>query len=189
MIPVLLFVIEDEDDRTFMTNLFIQYQKLMYSTILKIISDSWMADDIFQISLEKLIKKVDLLKTMNQDHLIGYIITTCRNTALNICYQQRKYSSLVEETQHKCFEDTVSPDHDVEIYIIKQYNLESLRQIWADLDDRSRILLESKYILEKKDTEIAHDLGMKTESVRMALTRARRKAFCLMEKIINEPRE
>ena len=189
MIPVLLFVIEDEDDRIFMTNLFIQYQKLMYSTILKIISDSWMADDILQMSLEKLIKKIDLLKTMNQEHLIGYIITTCKNTALNICYQKKKYSSLVEEAQHECFEDTVSLDHDVEIYIMKQYNLECLRRIWTNLDIRSRILLESKYILEKNDTEIAHDLGMKTESVRMALTRARRKAFYLMEEIINDPRE
>lgn len=42
-------------------------------------------------------------------------------------------------------------------------------------------MLEARYILEKTDAEIGKSLGLTPSSVRMVLTRARRKAFDLME--------
>ena len=43
-----------------------------------------------------------------------------------------------------------------------------------------RLLLEGKYILGYTDAELADMLGCKKSSVRMKLTRARRRAFQLM---------
>lgn len=48
MIPYYILAIEDETDRAYMTALFFQYQKLMYSTIQKVTNDHWLIDDIFQ---------------------------------------------------------------------------------------------------------------------------------------------
>ena len=45
MIPACILAIEDESDREFMTSLFLQYEKLMYSTIRKVTQDSWLVDD------------------------------------------------------------------------------------------------------------------------------------------------
>lgn len=39
MIPYYILAIEDETDRAYMTALFFQYQKLMYSTIQKVTND------------------------------------------------------------------------------------------------------------------------------------------------------
>lgn len=55
-----------------------------------------------------------------------------------------------------------------------------MTDIWAKLDERSRFVLESRYILEKTDAEIAQTLKVNPNSVRMILTRARKKAFSLM---------
>ena len=55
MIPYYILAIEDETDRAYMTALFFQYQKLMYSTIQKVTNDHWLIDDIFQTSFEHLI--------------------------------------------------------------------------------------------------------------------------------------
>lgn len=52
--------------------------------------------------------------------------------------------------------------------------------LWPKLDPRSRYLLEGTYILEKSAEEIAEDLGIKTSSIRMSLTRAKRKARMLI---------
>lgn len=49
-----------------------------------------------------------------------------------------------------------------------------------------RWLLEARYILDYSDGELARELGVKPDSVRMALTRARRKARRLMESQHNE---
>lgn len=54
MIPYHILAIEDENDREFMTSLYLQYERLMYFTIRKVTQDSWLVDDIFQSTLEKL---------------------------------------------------------------------------------------------------------------------------------------
>ena len=48
MIPVYILAIEDESDREYMTWLYCQYEKLMFSTIRKYTNDSWLVDDIMQ---------------------------------------------------------------------------------------------------------------------------------------------
>lgn len=57
---------------------------------------------------------------------------------------------------------------------------------WPRLDENTRWLLEARYILDYSDGELARELGVKPDSVRMALTRARRKARRLMESQHNE---
>lgn len=59
---------------------------------------------------------------------------------------------------------------------------DQLRIIWPKLDERSKYLLESRYLLEKSNQEMAQYLGIKPESIRMALTRARKNAVQLWHK-------
>ena len=61
MIPYYMLVIEDESDRAFVEGLFINNNRLMFSEIRKIASDPWIADNVMQITLVKLIDKVALL--------------------------------------------------------------------------------------------------------------------------------
>ena len=48
-VPVAILVIEDEDDRTFMENLYSSYHRLMYHTIHLITEDPWITEDILLI--------------------------------------------------------------------------------------------------------------------------------------------
>ena len=69
--------------------------------------------------------------------------------------------------------------------MIHEHELKVLAKIWADLDARTRYILESRYILEKSDAEIAEELQISPQSVRMSLTRARRAARKMMEEAEN----
>ena len=71
----------------------------------------------------------------------------------------------------------------VEVTVLE---LDALAQVWPRLDENTRWLLEARYILDYSDGELARELGVKPDSVRMALTRARRKARHLMESQHNE---
>ena len=82
MIPYLILAIEDESDREFMTTLYLNYRRLIYSEILKIVHDNWAADDVFQSTLIKLINKVDELKKKDAAHLINYVIATAKKYSL-----------------------------------------------------------------------------------------------------------
>lgn len=177
MIPICILAIEDDSDREYMTWLFLQYQKLMYSTILKITQDQWMTDDVLQSSLEKLINKIALLRTLDRNHLVNYIITTCKNTAITEVQSKSKHMDLNFDD---CRDRSPEEDLSMDAWLIRKENIEALEHIWPQLDERSRYLLEARYILGKKAKDIAADLNASPESVRMALTRAKRNAYKLI---------
>ena len=67
-----------------------------------------------------------------------------------------------------------------EVYIHEE-DLEALADMLPKLPEKDRMVLESKYILELSDEEIAKELNIAAKSVRSYLTRARRKAFAMMK--------
>lgn len=58
MIPYCILVIEDDNDREFMTLLFIRFQRLLYKEIYEILKNPWNTEDILQATLVKLIDKI-----------------------------------------------------------------------------------------------------------------------------------
>ena len=179
MIPIIILAIEDPNDRDFMINLYISYNRLMFSEIQKITCDTWASDDVLQISLIKLIEKVSLLRTFERNRLVSYIITTCRNNAYN--YTKKLVSSLeCELIDTDGVDFTVSP---LEQMVIQKEYQNALKLAWNSLDERSKYFLESKYILGKNDQEIAKDLNLNPNSVRMNLTRSRNKFKAKIEEL------
>ena len=180
MIPICILAIEDDDDRAFMAELYLNYRRLMYKEILRIVHNQWEAEDVFQTAIEKLIGKVKELRQKDRDHLVSYLIVTSRHVALNALRNGKKF----EGYSYDDLCDHPDPAHDrraIEEGMIHEHELKVLAKIWADLDARTRYILESRYILEKSDAEIAEELQISPQSVRMSLTRARRAARKMME--------
>ena len=90
MIPFCILVIEDDDDREFMTLLYIRYQRLLYKEIYEILKKPWNTEDILQATLVKLIDKIPELRQKERPQLVGYICAAARNTALNFLRAQDK---------------------------------------------------------------------------------------------------
>ena len=57
-IPPAILAIEDEDDRSFMENLYRSYYRLMYHEIFTVTSDPWLAEDILQNVVISLIRNL-----------------------------------------------------------------------------------------------------------------------------------
>ena len=55
MLPICILAIRDDDDRAYMTRLFVKYQRLMYRTIYDILGDKWATEDVLQTTLLRLI--------------------------------------------------------------------------------------------------------------------------------------
>ena len=76
MLPLMLMAIEDENDREFMERLYLQYHRLIYSEVRKLIQNEDEAEDLMQTVVEKLIHKVDLLRDRERRRLVNYVIST-----------------------------------------------------------------------------------------------------------------
>ena len=180
MLPICILAIEDENDREFMTRVFNQYQWLMYNTVNQVVNDHWQTEDLVQATVEKLIDKLKKLKTMDEQHMVNYIITACKHTAYNeMRYRSRHPIFSIDEEWDT--PDGIYTTHSMELKLIHEEDLQCMAAVWDKLDPRSQYVLEARYILDKTDDEIADFLGIKPDSVRMALTRARKKAYDLME--------
>lgn len=179
MIPFIILAIENPDDREFMADMYLKYKRLMYSECIRILKDPWTAEDVMQTAIEKLIDKIDLLKTLSDTKRINYIITTCRN-------QSKTY--LKKKNRQAKYEISESDGIDIggnepEDLVLKKHTMEIVGDAWSSIDEQTRHLLQSKYILEKADMEIAEEIGINPNSVRTYLSRARNKLRKEIEKL------
>lgn len=167
-------------DKDFIIQLYHDYNPLMFSVAKRYLSDPGVCEDVIQESLEKLIKKIEVLRPMERCILASYVVSTVRNTAINYLKLegriQRHQSSLEERQDNECVSGQYSLD---ELFILKEQT-SKLQAVWPLLSEEDRLLLEGKYILGYSAAELALQLGCKSDSVRMKMTRARRKAFNLM---------
>ena len=175
MLPLVILAIEDESEKVFMTWLYLQYRRLIYSEVRKIVGNTDEAEDLLQSIVEKLIEKLPLLRGMEQSKLVNYIISTAKNTAYNSL--RGKEQEILWEDQEELADPAPMPEE----HILAQEDLYRLARVWIDLDKKTQYLLSAKYILKKSGKEIASDRNMSPDNVRMALVRARRKARQAME--------
>ena len=180
MIPYCILIIEDDNDRDFMSTLYLSYNRLMYREIFKIVNDPWVTEDLMQEVLIKLIDRVKELRAKDRQHLINYVITVSKNKARNYVRDSNRNKEISFDDQVDYSAPYLGRD-EIEFHLIQKDRLKKLISAWHILDERSRLLLEKYYILEMSCTEIAKELGTKPGSVRMALSRARKSAYELLK--------
>lgn len=180
MIPTIILTIENNDDREFMTQLYLDNQYIMYSEIYKLVQDPWVAEDILQDSLVRLIDKIPTLKTLNTRRQVNYVITTVRNQAKNHFRKQSKIDCSSLDDEDSFLFASIACDSNLEETVFLRDDIGHLREIWPQLSEVSQQILERKYFLCQSDAEIAEALSVKPSSIRMKLSRARKEALSLL---------
>lgn len=176
MSPPLLSKLNDPDDRNYMESIYIDYGRLIYSEITKLIGEDPAREDIMQDCLVKLARRVPLLRQMEHPQRANYIITTARNASKNHLRSKSRAAICSLE------DDLTEPAGDLtpEAELFKDFDEHEFHMRWKNLDDTTRTLLEGKYILGQSDAQLAQGLHCKSSSVRMLLSRARRKAQAIL---------
>lgn len=175
MIPIVILSIEDDNDRSFMTEFYLRYERLMYSEIRKIVKDQCDPEDVLQTSLIKLIEKVKLLRSLDERPRVNYLITTVKHTAIT------EMQRLTKRTIHSLDDvewyerEGLHTDESVDDLVERRESVSRMEEVWLLLDDKSRYLLSAKYFLGLEQDEIADELNIKPDSVRMEMSRARKK--------------
>ena len=164
MIPIIILAIENDDDREFMTALYMQYHSLMYKLIFDIVKSPWDTEDILQEVLVKLIDKIPTLKSLERQNRINYVAVACKNTAYNF-FRDKKPEIMLGDDIDQFGDDCPALDE----YFFKEEDLMRLAAVWPLLDEKTRYLLNGKYVLKKSAKELADDLKMPPDNIRMAL--------------------
>lgn len=180
MLPFVILSLENEDDREFMAELFINYQRLLLREIGQILQGRDDAEDVLQTLLVKLIDKVELLRGLEEKPLVGYLATAARHTAISQLRKLKQTAGPSLDTDLWLNEVLALHGDPVEEAILRRESVSALGAIWSDLDRRTRYILEARYFMGLSFDEIAEDIGVQPDSARMALSRARNNAKDLL---------
>ena len=173
---------ENSDDQEYMLNLYEQYKRIMFHTAKKFVSDFTTVEDLVQDSLVKLIPKISTMRKLSGCTLSAYIVCTVRNTAKNHLRHQTIENSRIIHVEFEDYDaELTSEELSPEELLFISERMGEFYQILARLPDADQDLLTGKYILELGDVELAKMLNCKPGSIRMMLTRARRRALEMMK--------
>lgn len=173
MIPLIILAIEDESSREFMIWLYESSVDRMLREARKYFSRQEDIEDIVSESVVKLVDKVDLLQKLDRSKLLPYAVTTVRHMSLH-ALQHETYFQMLSFDVLESYLSTPGNNSSDEMLLREQRNAR-LREIFVTLPVEDRLLLEEKYILLWTDAEIAKTLNIQPNSVRMRLTRAKRR--------------
>ncbi len=182
MIGFICTITEDPTDRDFMISLYQKYNRLLFFAARKLVSDLSTQEDIVQEALTKLIPKVSLLRTMQQPVLTNYIVTTVRNTAINYLKKQKRLKEHEFSFNDATIDEMDLQSSSLDELMLRLEQRSDFISLWPQLSEADRFLLEGRYILGHTDAELASQLGCKASSIRMMLTRARRRALSILQK-------
>ena len=178
---MLLFTtqIDNAEDREFMLEIYERYKGLMFSIAKEYVSDRSEAEDLVQDSLVKLIKKCSTLKGLSENAMTAYIAYTVKNTAINHLKKQKRRNSRMKLGEIDESDYAYSAPSPEELLLLAE-RADEFNSHFALLSENDRLLLVSKYILNLNDDELAQTFDCKPDSIRMKLTRARRRAIRLL---------
>lgn len=180
MLPIVISAIESVEDRDLMTQFYLSYKALMFSEARKYMDVEEDVEDVVYEALTRIIDKMDVFRDLLPKQQIRYALTCVKNIAYVILKHRNTVATVpFDDIDSELFEDTSLT---VAATVEKKLLIEYIRNIWCKLECDARMLLEQKYVLYWTDEELAKALGIKTQSVRMRLTRTKRELMAQLQK-------
>lgn len=176
-----LTIMEDEDDKAYITSLYRQYYPLMKKKAYSIIRDNGVVGDLIQDAFLKLIPKIPLLRSLSCYKTTSYIVYTLKHVCFDYIRKMKRRSQRVFSGLTDDIADQI-PDLQAatEENYMQHEEFEALEQALFHLSERDRSLLYFKYNMEMSDLEISGLLDFPAQHVRQYVARARRRAFHIL---------
>lgn len=176
IIPLAILILENDEDRQFMTDIYVQYRPLMYKTAKRYFSsDINELEDAVSNAVLNMCKYCSTVRSVPTTRLSSYIVCIVRN-ACNARIKQI-YAS---QKQHAYYADPMELEqiideaalHDV---ILSKYNAIELLNSFQKLKDRDKELIRMRHIDMMDYDEIAETLNISLISARTAVSRAKQR--------------
>ena len=163
------------DKELFCLWLYNKYGKFVLKEAWKYCSNVQDVEDLTQEIWEKMSSKSETLKHYSHEQLCAYLAVSVRNQAITDARKKKDEYSLEVAEKVAYNEMDILDEH-----LDREYKKNAFYKYWRLVPQPSKELLERKYLLHETDAEIGLAMNMSPDSVRMALSRARKKAFAVL---------
>ena len=151
----------------------------LFRLALRITLDSAEAEDVTSDTLIKVWNKREELKDI--ESIEAYCMTVCRNLALDRHEKKEAQNLSLEANEIDAADNSFTPDEQLE----RDEKLRKVHELFNQLPERQRTIMQLRDIEEKSYREIATIMGVSEEVVKVTLFRARQAIRKQYDKIEN----
>ncbi|EHG22826.1 hypothetical protein HMPREF9332_01184 [Alloprevotella rava F0323] len=151
----------------------------LFRLALRITLDSAEAEDVTSDTLIKVWNKREELKGI--ESIEAYCMTVCRNLALDRHEKKEAQNLSLEAYEIDATDNSFTPDEQLE----RDEKLRKVHELFNQLPERQRTIMQLRDIEEKSYREIATIMGVSEEVVKVTLFRARQAIRKQYDKIEN----
>ena len=151
----------------------------LFRLALRITLDSAEAEDVTSDTLIKVWNKREELRGV--ESIEAYCMTVCRNLALDRHEKKEAQNLSLEANEIDAADNSFTPDEQLE----RDEKLRKVHELFNQLPERQRTIIQLRDIEEKSYREIATIMGVSEEVVKVTLFRARQAIRKQYDKIEN----
>lgn len=163
------------DGHLFLTWLYAEYHLYVYKLAWQYCNDANLIEDFVQDIWLSLCAHNEKLSTLNKAQQLAYISATIRNAGASL-----SRCTTYEVSLENAYGITYTEADILNSIFDRKTTIQQFKRIWPQVPQPAREILERKYLLNQSDAEIAHSLGIRTNSVRMYISRAKKTAFSVL---------
>lgn len=178
---LILQTIQSEDDRAFLADLYNDHFQLMYDKADSIVHNCHDAEDIVQDMLAYIAEHIEKFREISCCTLPYYLVMCIRKRCID-CLRKRETvrKHIAGSMDHEAFSfEYIDSNAAFEDKVVDKIDVQRMTEAFLQLPEQLQSILEYKYLLGMSDAEIAKLLGIRKNSVRQYLTRARRATYQL----------
>lgn len=179
--PIAIMAIENSDGRDFMMRLYDKYYRIMFAQAYEILHEHQYVEDVIGDACLALIDKIEILTQMECPVLRAYVVTTVRNTAKNYRKRLNRQRKRTLDDPDPAFDTLVDEKTDIDSNLLLNEEVERVKKAILQLPESEQRVMQMKFYENLSNEEIALSLGVKAESVRKYILRARRHVLEIME--------
>lgn len=170
MLSLYLSMVDTDEQKSFVENVYLKYEQDMYKVALGILHNKQDAEDAVHDAFIQIVRNVDKIIQVDRPKLRGFLVIIIRNCSINI-YRKRKkdaHFDIDDEDQPE-----VADDFDLEQSITTKQEQEKVRDALNKMNDEQRNILLMRYFYDMTLDSIASELNISYEAVRKRLDRAK----------------
>lgn len=172
--PVIIMDMPQGEEHDYIEEVYRKYSRFMFAAAWKYCSSRQGVEEIVSDSCLSFIRNIETMRSLHENSLKAYIVTTIKNTAINYSNKQRRQNIneiYISEEVKDDIPGTVDVAHKIAL-------LDELRLVLAaieSLPENEKQIMRMKYLMEMSDDEIAGQVGISVNSIRKYVSRARQK--------------
>lgn len=182
MFTTLIMLIDSPEEQSRFEELYNEYERLMFFIARKKLGSNQLAEDAVNDAFIRIIKHFDEIEQIACPRTKRYVVVIIRNICNDMYAKAKRSPEIYSDDFLEVLENTeLHGTLSSEDSFFQRYDMALIQQALSALTEEARNILYLSVVCEKSRNEISELTGLKTETVKKRLYRARKELRKLLE--------